>query len=171
MVSLPCNQARDTDGFGFWDTQLNENTWSVVFASNQNTPIQQTLDFVVLHATELSIQHGFKYFTATWVIDRDSGAILTSREFEVSGRIGNDTIATTTASSTHVRVEHTIVMTIVGYAQAPAAITPMRDVQQSFGHQGLFDAGLIVKSVAADYGLVLNDKNWFVYPSPVNPYK
>lgn len=50
---------------GYSDTQLSPDEFRVVFAGNGYTTYDQARDFALLRACELTVQHGFTFFTIT----------------------------------------------------------------------------------------------------------
>ena len=50
---------------GYSDTQLNKNVFRVSFAGNGFTSRDRVTDFLLLRSSELTLQHGFKYFIIT----------------------------------------------------------------------------------------------------------
>lgn len=48
---------------GYSDTQLSDNTFQVYFRGNGLTSQHRSNDFALLHASQLTLDHGFNYFT------------------------------------------------------------------------------------------------------------
>lgn len=50
---------------GYSDTQLSSNTFQIYFRGNGYTSQHRSNDFALLHAAQLTIDHGFNYFTVS----------------------------------------------------------------------------------------------------------
>ncbi|MGO8763261.1 MAG: CC0125/CC1285 family lipoprotein [Desulfobaccales bacterium] len=60
---------------GYSDTQLAPDVFRVYFKGNAYTSNERAQDLVLLRAAELSLQHGFKYFT---IVDESSSTKVSS---------------------------------------------------------------------------------------------
>ena len=77
-------------GGGFTDKQLGPDTFKVHFRGNGYTPDKRAQDFAVLRAAELTLQHGYQYFTVLNVGSSDRGFVA-----PITGTVvGNTVIAT-----------------------------------------------------------------------------
>lgn len=89
-------------GGGYSDTQLDENVFRVSFVGNGYTSQDRAEDMALLRASELTLQHGFKYFV---IGDARSGSKdtlvsmpMTSNTSYSGTRIGNTISGTATTS-------------------------------------------------------------------------
>ena len=57
------------NGTGYSDTRLAENRWQVVYRGNGLTDPVRVIDFTLLRAAELSVNHGYKYFVLSAAVD------------------------------------------------------------------------------------------------------
>jgi hypothetical protein len=67
-------------GKGFADSQIAPDQFLVSFKGNGQTSLERAYDFLLLRATEVSLQHGFPYFAVMDVTNTSSASRYTVRQ-------------------------------------------------------------------------------------------
>lgn len=69
LTSNGCATPYQEDGFfvfvrgGYWETKEDENVFRVGFKGNENTSMERATDFSLLRAAEITLEHGYTYFS------------------------------------------------------------------------------------------------------------
>jgi hypothetical protein len=89
-------QLAGKNGFGFTETQIEDNRTRLSFSGNSSTELTTVKKYVLFRAAELTLQRGYDYF---FIVDR---GVDTTQEYRVSGpvrpRLGGGTLEQSDAS-------------------------------------------------------------------------
>jgi len=89
-------QLAGKNGFGFTETQIEDNRTRLSFRGNSSTELQTVKKYVLFRAAELTLQHGYDYF---FIVDR---GVDTTQQYRVTGpvrpRLGGATLEQTDAN-------------------------------------------------------------------------
>jgi hypothetical protein len=67
-------QPRDSDGYGYTDTHLGDNTYRVTFVGNPQTPIESVDRYALYRSAQVTLERGADYFTIVTL----TGSVYTS---------------------------------------------------------------------------------------------
>ena len=134
---------------GHTETQLDQNVFNVTFQGNGYTSREKVADFTLLRSAELTLEHGFQYFT---IIDANSytsnSTYTTPTTSHTTGSAyvaGNyaygSATTTTTGGQTYKISKPSSSNTIVCFKEKPSAVFT-------------YNAHFIYKSIRQKYGII-----------------
>ncbi len=132
----------DIFGTGFYDTQLAENVFEVSFHGGGASEKHRTRDFAMLRASEITLEHGFTYFSVVGEDDQaEHSQYTTGGNTTTTYNPVTDTTEThTTPVVTHSSTELSSTKRIVCFKEKPEGVF-------------VYDARFVAKSIRDNYGI------------------
>lgn len=161
FILLGCATGYQKEGFGggFSTTQLNENTFTVIFKGNEYTARDKANDFALLRSAEVALENGFTYFqivdvkeyaktgtytAPTYTTTKDNtstfGVVNKTKNTAIIGsNTSGQSTTTTTGGDTHNYVKPRTANTIACFKDKPEGFA--------------YDAAFLVNSLRAKHGI------------------
>lgn len=68
--------AKSSESIGYFETQLTDNRYRVIFNGGINTPIDQVKNYALLRSAELTIEQGYSWFQ---IVERENSGVASDR--------------------------------------------------------------------------------------------
>ncbi len=121
--ATPYQRARVAFGRGYADKRLSDDTFHVAFTANYTTSVNTLREYLYRRAAELTLRHGFRYFT----VIREPRPLV---EYKIGYNSREDAEAGVDAKETEMPAWGTLQMTIQCFRHVfPTADMPLTDVK------------------------------------------